>query len=91
MTDQHDHYYSYLYAGLYIRQIETQWANAGFPISKNAGVISTLYNIGFKYSVPKADPQIGGAEITLSDGTGSFGGLAAEFYNSDLLIDVFPL
>ncbi len=90
MTDQHDHYYSYLYAGLYIRQIETQWANAGFPISKNAGVISTLYNIGYKYSVPKADPQIGGAEITLSDGTRSFGGLAAEFYNSDLLVEVFP-
>lgn len=90
MTDQHDHYYSYLYAGLYIRQIETQWANAGFPISKNSGVISTLYNIGFKYSVPKADPQVGGAKITLSDGTRSFGGLAAEFYNSDLLVTEFP-
>ena len=90
MTDQHDHYWSYLYAGLYLKQIMTQWENAGFPIDDRPEILSTLYNIGFRYSVPKADPQVGGAAITLSNGTRSFGGLAADFYNSDLLIDVLP-
>jgi hypothetical protein len=90
MTDQHDHYWSYLYAGLYLKQIETQWERAGFPIDDRPDVLSTLFNIGFKYSVPKANPQVGGAAITLSNGTKSFGGLAQEFYDSDLLIDIFP-
>jgi hypothetical protein len=89
MTDQHDHYWSYLYAGLFIRQIEKQWADAGFPIANKPAIISTLYNIGFKYSVPNANPQVGGAAITLSDGTRSFGALANEFYDSALLVDVF--
>ncbi|CAN5757968.1 hypothetical protein BH11PAT2_BH11PAT2_02510 [soil metagenome] len=85
MTDQHDHYWSYLYAGLYIKEVEAQWAKAGFPIDSNPAVISTLYNIGFAHSTPNANPQVGGAAITLSDGTRSFGALAAEFYNSNLL------
>lgn len=90
MTDQHDHYWSYLYAGLYIKEVETQWKKAGFPIDKRVDIISTLYNIGFTHSVPNANPQVGGAAITLSDGTRSFGALAAEFYNSDLLSDILP-
>jgi hypothetical protein len=90
MTDQHDHYYSYLYAGLYLKQIQVAWERAGFPIEDRPEILSTLYNIGFTNSVPKADPQVGGAAITLSDGTRSFGALAAEFYSSDLLIDVLP-
>jgi hypothetical protein len=90
MTDQHDHFYSYLYAALYIKQIESAWARAGFPISQNPAVVSTLYNIGFSHSFPNADPKVGGASIVLSDGTRSFGALAAEFYNSDLLRAEFP-
>lgn len=90
MTDQHNHYWSYLYAGLYMKQIEAQWRRAGFPIDNNVAVISTLYNIGFERSVPKADPQVGGAQIIIGGTTYSFGGLATEFYNSDLLIDIFP-
>jgi len=90
MTDQYDHYYSYLYAGLYMKQVMEQWRNAGFPIDGNVGVISTLYNIGFTRSVPKADPKVGGAAIAIGGTTYSFGGLAEEFYYSDLLADVFP-
>lgn len=90
MTDQHNHYWSYLYAGLYIKEIEAQWQKAGFPITGNPAIISTLYNIGFSHSNPNANPQVGGAAITAGDKTYSFGGLAAEFYNSDLLIDLFP-
>lgn len=90
MTDQHDHYWSYLYAGLYMREVEAQWRAAGFPIDGNVAVISTLYNIGFTHSLPKADPQVGGAAITIGTKTYSFGGLAADFYNSGLLLDIFP-
>lgn len=90
MTDQYNHYWSYLYAGLYIRQIEAQWKKAGHPIKGDVGVISTLYNIGFAHSIPKANPQVGGAAITLSDGTHSFGAIAEQFYKSSLLTDIFP-
>lgn len=90
MTDQHDHYWSYLYAGLYLKQIEAQWGKAGFPIHSEVAVMSTLYNIGFANSVPKADPQVGGAAIKIGVNTYSFGGLAKDFYDSDLLTDIFP-
>jgi len=90
MTDQHNHYWSYLYAGLFIREIEQQWRAAGYPIDGNVAIISTLYNIGFEHSSPNANPQVGGAAITLSDGTRAFGALANEFYSSDLLADIFP-
>jgi hypothetical protein len=90
MTDQLDHYWSYLYAGLYMKEVETEWANAGFPIADNPAVVSTLYNIGFANSHPNANPQVGGAAITLGNETYSFGGLALDFYNSNLLLDIFP-
>lgn len=90
MTDQHDHYWSYLYAGLYMNQVMTQWRNAGFPIDDRPEIISTLYNIGYNHSIPKPNPAVGGAAIPLSDGTYSFGGLAGDFYGSDLLTDIFP-
>lgn len=90
MTDQHDHYWSYLYAGIYLKQIMTQWSAAGYPINDRPEILSTLYNIGFKYSVPKADPQVGGAGLTIAGQQYSFGGIASDFYKSDLLIDIFP-
>lgn len=90
MTDQHDHYWSYLYAGLYFKQIEAQWERAGFPLNGNIGVLSTLYNIGFARSIPKENPQTGGAAIEVNGVTYSFGGLAEDFYYSDLLTDIFP-
>ncbi len=90
MTDQHNHYWSYLYAGLFIQEIETQWRGAGFPIEGNVAVISTLYNIGFSHSTPNASPQVGGAAIDVNGETYSFGGIARDFYASNLLTDVFP-
>lgn len=90
MTDQHDHYYSYLYAGLALKELQAQWRGAGFPIESNVGVLSTLYNIGFARSVPKKDPQIGGAAIEVAGTVYSFGGIASDFYQSDLLTDIFP-
>jgi len=90
MTDQHDHYGSYLYAGLYLRQFMHQWKSAGFDISKRVDILATLYNIGFSGSKPHADPQAGGALITIGERTYSFGSLAQEFYNSNELVDEFP-
>jgi hypothetical protein len=90
MTDQHNHYWSYLYAGLEIKEIETQWEKAGFPINDRVDVLSTLYNIGFSHSQPNANPQVGGAAVTINNVTYSFGGLAKQFYDSDLLTDIFP-
>lgn len=90
LTDDHYYYYDYLYAALYIKEVETQWMNAGFDISNNIGVISTLYNIGFAHSNPNANPQVGGAEIDIASSTWSFGSLAASFYNSNELLEELP-
>jgi hypothetical protein len=90
LTDQHNHYYSYLYAGLYFKEIEAQWQTADFSITNNIGVLSTLYNIGFTHSMPNANPQIGGAAIVINGVTYSFGGLADQFYTSNLLTNLFP-
>jgi hypothetical protein len=90
LTNQENHYYSYLYAGLYLKEIETQWQNAGFPINNRPDILSTLYNIGFEHSTPNADPQVGGAAIVINGVTYSFGGLATQFYDSDLLTAQFP-
>ncbi len=90
MTDQYNHYWSYLYAGFYLKQVASQWGHAGFPIDSEVAVLSTLYNIGFANSVPKPNPQVGGAAIEIGVNTYSFGGLAKDFYDSSLLIDIFP-
>lgn len=90
LTDQHNHYWSYVYAGLYMKQIETQWEKAGYPIADKPAIVSTLFNIGFAHSMPNANPQVGGAEIDIASTTYSFGGLAGDFYSSDLLTDLFP-
>ena len=90
MTDQHNHYYSYLYAGLYLNQIMHQWKAAGFDISNRYEILSTLYNIGFTHSLPNADPKSGGAPIPIGNQVLSFGTLASQFYNSNELVNEFP-
>lgn len=90
ITDTKDSYYSYLYVGLYMKQIIAQWERAGYDISDRAGILATLYNLGFHYSKPNANPQIGGAPVMVGGKQYSFGALAEAFYNSDELIDIFP-
>jgi hypothetical protein len=90
ITDSRNHYFTYLYAALYIKQIEKQWENAGFDISSRPEILATLYNIGFSNSKPNPNPQVGGAEIEISVQKYSFGRLAFEFYYSDELIEEFP-
>ena len=90
LTDPKDHYYSYLYTALYIKEIEAQWARVGFDISQNPGALVTLFNVGYAASHPNANPQVGGAPITAGGTTYAYGELGADFYNSDELVTIFP-
>lgn len=90
ITDTKDTYYSYLYVGLFMRQVTSQWAKKGVDISNKPGVLATLYNLGFNRSVPKPDYGIGGAEVTVNGQIHSFGQLGEEFYYSNELREEFP-
>lgn len=90
ITNTNDPYYSYLYVGLYMRQIEAQWSKAGYDIHNQAGIMATLYNLGFYYSKPNANPAIGGSLINIDGVDYTFGDIAHEFYNSDELLDIYP-
>lgn len=90
ITDNKNPYYSYLYAGLFMREVANQWKAAGYDISDKPDVLSTLYNLGFNRSVPKPDPAAGGAPITVNGQQYSFGELGYEFYYSGELAQEFP-
>jgi len=83
LTDDKSRYFSYLYAALMMKEIETQWQKAGVPIDDRPDIIATLFNIGFQNSHPHQDPKPGGAEIDIGTTTYSFGGLAGSFYRSN--------
>ncbi|MEI6581006.1 MAG: hypothetical protein WCO07_02415 [bacterium] len=90
ITNVKDPYYSYLYVGLFMRQVIAQWQKAGYDISNRPEVITTLYNLGFNRSIPKADARAGGAVINVGGKEYTFGDLGYEFYYSDELLDIFP-
>lgn len=90
LTDAHNHYYSYFYTALYLKEIMAQWKNSGFDISNRPEVLSTLFNIGFSNSKPKESPEVGGSTITLVNQDYTFGGLSYEFYYSNELREFFP-
>ncbi|MDO8183503.1 MAG: hypothetical protein Q7T49_00765 [bacterium] len=91
LVDEHDHYWSYLYSALYLKQLQTAWAKTGYPIENKVGVLATLFNIGFDNSQPKSAPQVGGALISINGTDYTFGGLAAEFYYANELTTDLPL
>jgi hypothetical protein len=90
LTDEKDHYYSYLYTALFIKEVQAQWQRAGYDVSKNPEVVVTLFNLGFDKSLPHANPTAGGAPITLGNTTYTYGTLGGLFYRSDELVDTFP-
>ncbi len=90
LIDSKNHYYSYLYSALFLKQIMRQWDLAGYNISNRPELLATLFNLGFSKSTPKALPQVGGAEIDVGGEKYSFGGLAFQFYYSKELLDYFP-
>jgi hypothetical protein len=90
LTDAKDHYYSYLYTAIYIKEIQSQWEKSGYDISENREVLATLFNLGFLKSKPHPSPKVGGAPITTGGVTYYYGELGALFYNSHELLDIFP-
>lgn len=90
LTDAKDHYYSYLYTALYLKQIQAQWGKSGYDVAERPDVLVTLFNVGFAASKPKDSPQLGGSVIRVGGKTYSFGLLGTQFYQSDELTDLFP-
>lgn len=91
LTNEKDHYYSYLYTALYIKQIEKEWSREGYSISDRPEITATLFNLGYKHSDPKENPEVGGSNIKAGDKTYTFGGLAFEFFYSNELTKTFPI
>jgi len=89
LTDSKDHYYSYLYTSLFARQIIEQWKREGYDLSYRPEILATLFNLGFDKSVPKSNPKMAGAEVTINGETYTFGRLAYEFYYSGEIVDIF--
>ena len=90
LTDDKNHYYSYLYGAVYLKEILSQWKSAGYDIKYRPEIIGTLFNVGFPQSKPNSAPKVGGSKISISDGEYSFGSLAYEFYYSGELAEDFP-
>lgn len=84
------HYYSYLYAAVYLKQMMSQWRMAGFDIDQRPEIICTLYNVGFPQSKPNAAPKVGGSSIKIGEETYSFGRLGFEFFYSGEMVTSFP-
>lgn len=90
LTDSKNHYYSYMYTAMFLKEIMHQWEQSGYPINDRPEVLATLFNLGFNKSIPKANPEVGGSTITVDDRDYTFGGLSYEFYYSGELGDIFP-
>ena len=90
LTQPNNHYYSYLYAALFVKQIIAQWERSGYPIADRPEILATIFNLGFAKSQPKANPEVGGAAFTISDVPYSFGSIAYEFYYSGEMLEEFP-
>jgi hypothetical protein len=90
LTDFHNHYYSYLYAAIFLKQVKMQWERAGHPIDHRPEILVTLFNVGYPQSIPKAHPKVGGSTIKIKEKSYTFGAVAYQFYYSGELFDLFP-
>lgn len=88
LTNEKDHYYSYLYTAVFIKEIIAQWEKSGYDISNQPAIIATIFNLGFGKSAPKANPEVGGARVTVGGIDYSFGGLGGLFYSSEELVEL---
>ena len=91
ITNAKDPYYSYLYVGLFMKELMAQWQSKGFDLKQRPEILATLYNLGFYFSVPKENPEIGGAVININNVDYTFGDIAYEFYYSGELSDIYPI
>ncbi len=85
-----NHYYSYMYAAVFLKQVKMQWERAGFPIDNRPEILASLFNLGFHRSIPKKNPAVGGATYDIHGAQYTFGSVAYEFYYSGELADIFP-
>lgn len=85
-----NHFYSYMYAAIFLKQVKMQWERAGYPIGNRPEILATLFNVGFPQSRPNAHPRVGGSTIRIYDKPYSFGAIAYQFYYSGELFDLFP-
>ena len=85
-----DHYYSYLYAAVFLKQMKMQWQRAGHPIDERPEILASLFNLGYQRSKPKKNPSVGGSTFKIHDTDYTFGAVAFEFYYSGELAEVFP-
>jgi len=85
-----NHYYSYLYAAIFIKQIKMQWERAGYPIDDRPEILASLFNLGYAKSKPKKNPGVGGSVFKVRETEYTFGSVAYEFYYSGELQEVFP-
>lgn len=91
LTSFRNHYYSYMYAAVFLMQMQKQWERSGFPIDNRPEILSTLFNVGYPQSVPKKDPKVGGSTIMVKDKPYTFGLIGYQFYYSGELNDLFPI
>ena len=90
LVDYKNHFYSYIYAAIFVKQVKIQWEKAGYPIDNRPEILATLFNVGYPQSEPKKHPKVGGSTIKIHEKPHSFGAVAYEFYYSGELYDLFP-
>jgi hypothetical protein len=90
LTSYRNHYYSYMYAAIFLKQVKVQWEKAGYPIDNRPEILATLFNVGFPQSRPNPHPKVGGSTISIYEKPYSFGAIAYQFYYSGELFDLFP-
>lgn len=90
LTSFRNHFYSYMYAAVFLKQVKVQWERAGYPIAHRPEILATLFNVGFPQSVPKSNPKVGGSTILIKEKPYTFGAIAYQFYYSGELYDLFP-
>ncbi len=90
LVDYRNHYYSYLYAAVMLKEFRQQWKRSGFDISNRPEILATLYNVGYYMSIPKSNPSVGGSRVEINEKHYTFGALAYEFYYSGELDEFFP-
>lgn len=85
LTDEKDHYYSYLYTALFVKKITAQWGRAGFGDAIRPEIVVTLFNLGFEKSKSNPNPTAGGATLQIGGTNYTYGTLGGLFYYSDEL------
>ena len=90
LVDYGNHLYSYLYTGCILHQTMLQWRRPRYDISDRPDILFTLFNVGFRQSVPKPNPVAGGSRITIEGRQYTFGAIGFDFYYSGELAEAFP-